>query len=164
MKAVLATSSSRLLMLFSRNISTSFQFSPLPLPTCAIRTHTNTNISFQSISVWLHDLRILVSLYFIGRTYLSPYRPFQELFLSGFSCQVSVKKLTLWWLEVPASQHREICYLFLAMDNRHPLLVVNFYFKRQQSETVLPPQAIISPFQPKTSQELRMLSRSLSVY
>ena len=37
---------------------------------------------------------------------------------------------------VPASQPREICYLFLA--NRHPLLLMNFYFKRQQSESGLP--------------------------
>ena len=44
--------------------------------------------------------------------------------------------------------------LVLAMDNRHPLLVVNFYFKRQQSEMVLP-QAIISLFSQKIESRKR---------
>ena len=38
--------------------------------------------------------------------------------------------------------------MFLVLANRQPLLMVNFYFKRQQSEMVLP-QAIISLFSQK---------------
>ena len=44
--------------------------------------------------------------------------------------------------------------MFLA--NRHPLLLMNFYFKRQQSESGLP-WAIISPFQPKKLNRLKYI-------